>query len=178
MHSSEDKKRLKLLQLAQAILVEESSKRFNESYNQWIRTNGAMGRTTGITPPVPVPPPQPTEAEIVAKALSFYQTSQRAAVNPSITPLPPPPSSVEEQLALVEIASTGAPVSIANEGAAESVIAEVAVEEEPDPPEGVVLDPIHSVHKIFQSPVDESPRFKELFTTWLQRNSAKQGATA
>ena len=87
MDDTEVKKRLQVLRMAQLILEEESTARFNIEYKQWVADSDVLSHTTGATLEVPIPPPPPTEAEIVARALEYYNAataSMQAALNTKI----------------------------------------------------------------------------------------------
>lgn len=71
----ETKKRLQILRLAHMILAEESTNRFNQEYKDWVSANDLSWRTTGIKLEAPTPPPDPTEAEIVTRALEYYKSA-------------------------------------------------------------------------------------------------------
>lgn len=95
---SEHEKRLKALQMAQAALVEETTARFNESYQQW--------KASGASRPIPLPAATPLESEVVARALEFYN-----AGNAPVTPLLEEVGDTEEENEVTaEIAATGDPM--------------------------------------------------------------------
>ena len=138
---SEHEKRLKALQMAQAALVEETTARFNESYQQW--------KASGTTQPIPLPTATPSESEVVARALEFYN-----AGNAPVTPLLEEVGDTEEENEVTaEIAATGDPMI-------ENIIVPVD-------------DRLEPIRKIFSAP---SPSITNIMSDWVYQTRTQQSA--
>lgn len=79
------KQRLELLKMARTLLNEEYINRRAEDHNKWLAECDESWRTKRIKLPYPPFAPYPSEAEIVAKALTLYNFVNPDSAKPSAT---------------------------------------------------------------------------------------------
>lgn len=177
MDETENKKRLQVLRMAEAILTEEKSKRFKAEYQHWIASSDVSWRVSGVKLPVPTASSVPTEAEIVAKALELYRAT--IPTIPQVVALSAVPST-ETTEALAAIALTGASV---DDGVPLPELVAPELMPVPEPGTQQVAAPEHHpelildpVRKIFETPLETTSSFKEMLAGWFQQNPSKQGA--
>lgn len=94
MDDLEVKKRMQILRIAEAILIEDANTKYTGEYEQWSKTNECSSSEQSVA--APTRPTAPTQGEIVAKALEFFYACEE--LSSAATPAVPPPATAEQHI--------------------------------------------------------------------------------
>lgn len=103
----EMKHRIELLKMARELLNEEYINRRAEDHNRWLAECDVAWKMKNIKLPYPPFAPYPTEAEIVAKAVSLFNFVKPQEPTPAQAPtVDPAPTSAPEEIILPPVADS------------------------------------------------------------------------